>query len=99
MLALVEKVINENLTEYDLVMHALAIQESVVARAIRKVYRRRLEYVGSLFAEMGFRGRQLKMRTEAFVTFVSMEHGLFRKADKKERLKLMREAHAFFTRP
>ena len=99
LLALVEKVINEKLTEYDFVMQALAIQEPVVARAIRKVYRRRLEYVGSLFAEMGFRGRQLKMRTEAFVTFVSLEHGLYSNRSKKERLKLMREAHAFFTRP
>lgn len=99
LLALVHKVIDDNLTEYDFIMQALAIQEPVVARAIKKVYSRRVEYVGSLFAEMGFRGRQLEMRTEAFVTYVSLEHGLSRKRSKKERLKLMREAHGFFTTP
>jgi AcrR family transcriptional regulator len=97
--ALVHEVISKNLTQYDFVMQALAIQEPVVARAIGKVYRRRMAYVASLFAEMGFRGRQLELRTEAFVTYVSLEHGLHSKRSKKERLQLMTDLHAFFTRP
>jgi AcrR family transcriptional regulator len=99
LLALVNEVIGKNRTKYDFIVQALAIQEPVVARTIRKVYRRRIEYVSSLFAEMGFRGRELELRTEAFVTYVSLEHGLYSKRSKKERLKLMSEAHAFFTRP
>jgi AcrR family transcriptional regulator len=99
LLALQELVVRENLGEYDYAMQALAIQEPVVAPAIAKVYKRRIDYVGSLFAEMGFRGLQLEMRVKTFAAFMSLEHGLSGKKSKKKRLELIRAMHAFFTRP
>jgi AcrR family transcriptional regulator len=99
LLALQELVVRESLSDYDFTMQALAIQEPVVAPAIAKVYKRRIEYVGSLFAEMGFCGLQLEMRTQAFVAYMSFEPRLAVKKSKKKRLEFIREAHAFFTRP
>jgi AcrR family transcriptional regulator len=98
LLTLMTQIVREDLAKYDFVMQALALQEPIVAKTVAKVYKRRLDYVGALFEELGFRGRQLEMRTRAFVTYMSMDRGLYTRESKKERLELVKEAHAFFSR-
>ncbi len=89
----------EESAKYDIAMRAWGAQEPSVARAVRKVDQLRFTYVRSLFAEMGFRGRELEMRTRIFVCYHSLEFGLFLKESKEERLKSLKRRHKFFTSP
>lgn len=84
---------------YDIAMRAWAAQEPEVARIVKKVDKQRFVFVRSLFAELGFKGQELEMRTRTFVVFHSLELGSFARGTKKERLKLLKRRHAFFTRP
>ena len=85
--------------KYDVSVRAWAAQEPEVARIVKKVDVRRLAFVRSLFIELGFKGRELEMRTRTFVVFHSLELGSFARGTKKERLQLLKLRHAFFTRP
>jgi AcrR family transcriptional regulator len=98
LLRLMEVVNSKDLTKYDLVVRSWATHETGVAAMVRKVDRFRLGFVRSLFAEMGFEGTELEIRTRAFVTFASLELGLFDRLPKKERHAQLRARHAFFTR-
>ena len=53
----------------------------------------RTSYLRSIFAEIGFRGRELEMRTRLFVVFHSMDHALhsdLTEAEEKSHLRLRR---------
>ncbi len=89
----------EKLARYDLAFRGWASQEPKVAKVVKKVDEQRLSYVRSLFADMGFRCRELKMRTRTFVTFHSLEFSLFNRETEEEHYKLMKLRHKFFTRP
>jgi AcrR family transcriptional regulator len=97
--ALIDKVARDDLGAHDAVMWALAIQEPVVAPAIRRVYERRVEYVRSLFAEMGLRGRELDLRTRSFTAFMSMESRLLVEKTGKKRSELIEQVLAFYAKP
>jgi AcrR family transcriptional regulator len=85
--------------KYDVSMRAWAAQEPEVARIVKNVDKQRFTFVRSLFVELGFKGQELEMRTRTFVVFHSLELGSFARGTKKERLKLLKLRHAFFTRP
>jgi AcrR family transcriptional regulator len=97
--AVMKMVTRENMARYDLPVRAWASYEPHVAAIVRKVDKERLAFVGSLFAEMGFRGRELEMRTRTFVCYFSLESGLHVRKTQKERNKALKRLHAFFTRP
>lgn len=86
-------------SRYDVAVRAWAGQEPEVAEVVRRVDAARIEFVGSLFREMGFVGSELEMRTRTFVCFHSLEHGLLAEQSERERKKLMRLRYEFFTRP
>jgi AcrR family transcriptional regulator len=96
---LMELVHDQGLTRFDVVVRAWATYDPQVATKVRDVDRFRMRYVRSLFEEMGFAGTDLDVRTRAFVTFMSLEAGLFERLSKKERKAQLRARHAFFTRP
>jgi len=89
----------EKLVRYDVAVRGWASQEPKVAKVVKKVDEQRLSYIRSIFADMGFRGRQLEMRTRIFVVFHSMELGLFDRGTEEKRYKLLKLRHKFFTRP
>lgn len=96
--ALVNKVVEENLSQFDRVIWAIAVQEPALAKAINRIYQTRLDFVGSLFAEMGFKDFGLDLRTRSFVAFMSMENNYFRVKNKKKRQKLIEDFIAHYTR-
>lgn len=95
---LVETVFNESLGKYDLVMRAWATRQTRVARVVRKVDEQRLEFIGALFFEMGFRGRELENRTRVFVCYMTGEHATFAKQSREKQREAMKARLAFFTR-
>jgi AcrR family transcriptional regulator len=98
LLALMQKVIGENLSGFDTTMWALAVQEPAVAPIIREVYNSRVKYVRSIFTGLGLKGRELDLRTRAFVSFMSMESDYFQVKSKKRQQRLIEETHGYFTR-
>jgi hypothetical protein len=83
---------------YDVAVRAWAAQEPSLAAQVARVDEERLAYVGSLFAEMGFRGDELDMRTRLFVVFHSLEHALPNELPGAKQRRLLRRLHALLTR-
>ena len=99
LLTLMESIVRDRLTRYDMAIRAWASHDPVAARSVKKVDEFRLGYVRSLFEEMGFKGEELEMRTRTFVVFYSLEPGLFAGISRKEQLKQLKLRHALLTRP
>ncbi|MHC4802550.1 MAG: TetR/AcrR family transcriptional regulator, partial [Planctomycetota bacterium] len=70
---IMEMVVDHDLTRYDLAMRSWAARDPRAARAFRRVYKTRLDFVGAAFAELGFKGDELEMRTRLFVCHQSWE--------------------------
>lgn len=77
LLEIMTLVFEQNLTEHDAAMQVWAKTNASTARKYRKVVHTRLDFVRKAFAELGFTGDDLEMRTRAFVGFQSNERGIF----------------------
>jgi len=96
---LTKYIVINDLTRYDIAIRAWALMEPQIAYLVRKVDKRRLDFIRDLFAEMGFKGKELEMRSRTLVAFHAMEHGLLIKNTQKDRIDMLRIRHTMFTRP
>lgn len=71
--ALMQLITEQNLTQYDLVVRAWAEHQKAVARIVERADRVRLATLRELFAEAGFQGEELEVRTRLFVVFMSFD--------------------------
>jgi len=99
LLALMENLIAGQFNRYDMVVRVWAAHDRKAARLVENVDELRLAYVRSLFAEMGFIGDELEMRTRTFVVYYSVEPGLFAPLPRKALKKDLMLRHALLTRP
>jgi AcrR family transcriptional regulator len=83
-------ILEHDLAKYDMVIRNWANHDPTAAKAVRQVTRMRLDFLRSIFSELGFRGRQLEMRTRLFVCYHSLEQNTFNDLSKDERRKLLR---------
>jgi AcrR family transcriptional regulator len=98
--SVMEMVTRERLGRFNLAMLSWAAYEPEVATMVRKVYDQRLGFVGSLFAEMGFTGDELEMRTRSFVAYMlGHSTGIFPHETKEEMLRKLKRRFDFLTRP
>jgi hypothetical protein len=93
-----EFVFRKQVGRYDKAVRAWAFQEPAVADAVRRSDRNRLNFVRSLFREMGFSGDELETRVRTFVGYMNLDHTIFVPEGDKERLRLLEERLEFFTR-
>jgi len=93
---LMQKINDEDLAKYDIVMRAWALDEPLVAKQVEKVDQERFEYIKSLFAEMGFTGNELEVRTMIFQAYHSLSPALQGSFFEKNRLKHVSVTHKFF---
>ena len=96
---LMEFLWRKDFAKYDVCIRAWAAQEPEVVVIVKRVDKQRTDFVRSLFAEMGFTGLELEMRTQTFACFHSLELGILARGSKKERHKLLKVRHAFFVTP
>lgn len=99
LLQLMELLLDKDYAKYDVSVRAWAAQEPQLADLVRQADEQRLAFVGSLFAEMGFSGAELEMRTRLFVVYHSLEGSLFKREEPDQRYELMKRRHALLTRP
>lgn len=90
-------VVELDLGRYDRTMLSWGVQEPIVADSFENAVRRRIEFVRSLFEQLGFKGQELETRTLAFVGYMSMVHSGDDPAVRREHLKHLDERHAVLT--
>ena len=88
-----------NFNQYELLIRSLTREVPVIEEAVKAVDQKRLETVGRLFAEMGFEGEELQMRTLVFVTTTSQDGNVFSNLSPESYQRQLKLRHAFFIRP
>jgi AcrR family transcriptional regulator len=84
-----EMILEYDLTRYEIPIRQWALQDALAARAVRKVNRIRLDYIGEAFSELGFTGADLEMRTLLFACYHTWEAPMFREISRKRRRDLI----------
>jgi AcrR family transcriptional regulator len=87
-----------NLTEYDVHIRALAEHNLDAKKIIKKVYKERMNFLRAIFSEIGFKGEVLEMRTRQFVYYHSWENWMFSNDTKRKKLRLMKLQVELLTR-
>ena len=83
-------ILDHDLTRFEVPMRAWAEADAGIARRLRQVYRLRLDYLGQIFHDLGFRGDELEMRTRLFVVYHIWERSTFPRDTKKSLRRLIR---------
>ena len=98
LLELMRLVHSKRLDRFEMPVRAWAQQNPALAPLVRSVDKHRIDFVRSLFMEMGFDKDEAEMRTRVFLTYmITQRHLLPTTAGNKQHAHLRRRA-AFFTR-
>ncbi|MCK5478102.1 MAG: TetR/AcrR family transcriptional regulator [Methylococcales bacterium] len=87
-----------DLAKYDLAIVNWAKNDPLAQAAVENVYKMRLDYIRSIFAEFGFEADETEMRTRLFVCYHSWENTMYKDLDPEKRVQLRKRRLAFFTR-
>ena len=90
LLTTMEMIRDKHLTKYDLAMTSWARLDSHVHKVVKKVVTMRLDYLRTIFAELGFEGDELEMRTRLFVCYHSWENTMFPDLSDQKHSKLLK---------
>ena len=90
LLTTMEMIRDKHLTKYDLAMTSWAKLDSHVHKVVKKVVKMRLDYLRVIFAELGFDGDELEMRTRLFVCYHSWEDTMFPDLSNQKHSKLLK---------
>jgi AcrR family transcriptional regulator len=90
LLTTMEMIRDKQLTKYDLAMNSWARLDSHVHKVVKKVVKMRLDYLRGIFAELGFEGDELEMRTRLFVCYHSWEDTMFPDLSNQKHSKLLK---------
>jgi AcrR family transcriptional regulator len=88
-----------NYARYDLLIRSLTLEFPKLKKDIASVDQKRYDTVRQLFAEMGFEGDALDMRTLTFVATASMDQLLFLDLPVEAYERQLKLRHEFFIRP
>jgi AcrR family transcriptional regulator len=83
-------------SRHELLIHSLSLESTELENAVKRVDSKRFNYLEGLFAEIGFRGDELAMRTHLFITATSMDHFIAPEFDEESFLRQLKLRHAFF---
>ena len=89
---------DQDLTRHDLTIRSFASREPQFARWVKKADRFRLDFIVSLFEEMGFTENELQIRARSCLAYMTTEHDLFDKLDRKHRSDLVNDLHAYLVK-
>ena len=95
LLTTMEMIRDKHLTKYDLAMTSWAKLDQQVHRVVKKVVKMRLDFTRATFAELGFKGDELEMRTRLFVCYHSWEGTMFADLSNQNLLQLQKLRYKF----
>jgi len=87
------------LNRFELLIRSLTLEIPALKEAVKKVDEERFAAVSSYFANLGFEGDDLEMRSRMFITVLSQENNLFLDESDRDNLKLMKLRHELLIRP
>ena len=87
----------QDLTRFDMLIRSWAMQEPEIAKLLMRADHYRLEYVKSLFLEMGFSDNQAEIRARTCVAYLTMDKHLMDSTGAIAGTKQLEELCAFFT--
>ena len=90
-------VAEEDLGRYEDAMMSWGVQETIVAESFEIAIRRRIEFIRTLFVQLGFEGQELETRTLAFVGYMRMVHSSNDPRERRDHLRHLDERHAILT--
>ncbi|MFZ9012313.1 MAG: TetR/AcrR family transcriptional regulator [Anaerohalosphaeraceae bacterium] len=93
LLSLMLLITEKNLAKYSLAVMDWGQHEPVALKRIQEVMDYQMDFVRSLFREMGFTGDELEMRMQTMVFFHAMEGSRYSRLTKKERIRHIELRH------
>lgn len=90
-------ILENDLAKYELAIRSWAAHDPAADKVLRRVYADRMEFARQMFSELGFRGRELEMRTRLFLCYDTWDQATFDDLSKDERRQLLRLRHKFLT--
>jgi AcrR family transcriptional regulator len=93
LLELMMYVTRKRLARYDAAILSLAHNEPHVSSQIAEVFESRIEFVATLFAEMGYKGLDMELRSRMIVTFMSQEQNILSQKPVKEQVRLIKKVY------
>ena len=94
-----EMIVDHDLTALEVEMRSWAKADPKISRRVFRVYRTRFDFLKGIFAELGFTGDDLEMRTRLFFCYHTWERSMFPKESKKSLRKLIRRRVDLLTKP
>ena len=90
LLTTMDRIQDKKLARYDLSINAWAKVDPMARKALKKAVNIRFMFIRSIFAELGFAGDELEMRTRLFVCYHSWESTMFADASEHKHLQKLR---------
>lgn len=85
LIKIAEMILDYDLGRYDMPIRQWARVNAEAARVARKVNRIRLDFIGTAFSELGFKGEELEMRARLFICYHALESSMFQEMSGKRR--------------
>ena len=98
LIATSEMIVDYDLAGLDTAIHQWALQDAAAARAVRRVNKKRLDWVRRALQELGFEGDAVEMRAMLFVGYHVGESSAFCEISPKRRRQLIASRVAMLTR-
>lgn len=89
-----ETVVRADLAQYDVSVRAWAAQEPKIRPIVADVDARRVNFLRSLVAELGFEGNSLDMRVQAILGYLSIDPAIRKNGENQRRLDMLDDFHA-----
>jgi AcrR family transcriptional regulator len=84
---------------FELLIRSLTLEIPALKEVVKKVDEERFAFVSTYFANLGFEGDDLEMRTQMFVTVMSQEDNLLLDKSDRDIVKQMKLRHELLIRP
>lgn len=97
LLALLERLTETNYARYDFAVLNWGQHEPAAKAIVQAAIDFRINFIGSIFRELGFEGDELEMRIHTVVTFQTMELHDYNRLTKEERLRHVKVRHRMLT--
>ncbi len=85
-----ENILTAHRNRYELAIRSWAEDDKKAAKVLRRVIRKRLDYITSLFAEAGFSPAEARARGELMAVYLMSEEVILMDESLKDRLRLFR---------
>ncbi|MEM7464385.1 MAG: TetR/AcrR family transcriptional regulator [Pseudomonadota bacterium] len=97
LIALINSIRSQRAADYDAAIRSWAMNDEFAADYVRRADEIRLEFISSLFEQLGFEGEELEARARMLLYYEAFEPMMFAKPDSETSKKLIAIRHGLLT--